>query len=245
MNLETINKKYLLGGVFVLLVIIPLLLLVLKPSSNNFLFPSSVTPTPVEGKDISNNPNSPLTVVSTNPQDKSLNAPLNSSITIIFNRTPKPNEFRFSSTPEIPGEFEIQGKKLTLKPLSPLLLSTTYSVVLGLLRGSEIKVYSFVFNSLGPTPTPPPDTRPIELITQVENYQRENNPDVFLSNETPYSNSSFSISSAYTKTPSGHFFFSVSLKGANKDTSRSALITWIKSKGLSDSQIQNLDIRYK
>lgn len=245
MRLETINKKYLLG-MTVVLIFIPLFLLFIRPSSNNLLFPGNITPTPFKDGVNSDDPNSPLRVVSTSPQDKSLNAPLDSLIIVTFNRTPRPNEFRFSSSPELPGEFDVEGKKLILKPVSALLPSTKYIIALGLLDvPGKTGVYGFSFYTLGPTPSPFPDTRSVELEEQDEEIQRQTRPDVFLRNETPYSDSSFSVTSAHTSTPTGHFYFSVWLLGANKDTSKTAFKTWVKSKGLIDSQIQNLDIRYQ
>ncbi len=234
------NKKIILGLLLAIL-IIPTSLAIIKPSSNFVPFSKSPTPTPfLESTKTSK---SLLKVVSTIPENKSLNAPLESTVIITFNRRPNESEFRISSLPEIPGEFKIEGNKLILKPLSPLLPSTLY--LINVVLSSNKEIYSFSFNSFGPTPTPLPNTYDPGIFEKANNYERINNPDVFLSNQTPYSNSRFSVTSSYTNNPSGHFFFTVKLTGANKDASKADYINWVKSKGISESQISELDFRYQ
>lgn len=105
------------------------------------------------------------------------------------------------------------------------------------------------------TPTNPQPTseqvgskRDPELVKRVENFQRQNHPDVFLKNKLtnePYETTQFSITSDFVKaTPSGHFHFTISLKD-DKTSAKNGFITWLQSLGLTSQQITTLDVTYK
>lgn len=188
---------------------------------------------------------SPLSVISTSPEDQSSNILPDSDIIITFNKEPKTNDIRFSSIPEISGSVEIVENNYIFKPTSPLSNSTNYIITLGLLDRKPTGVHGFTFQTGGgPTPSPLPDTRPEELIEQSGQFQKQKYPDVYLSNQTPYSNDNFSIVSEYTLSPAGHFYFTVILKG-DKTKSKENFIDWLRSLGLTNSQISALDIRYE
>lgn len=238
------RNKTILIIILIFVIFIPLVLFVLKPSSSKISFFGAPTPTPFPSNN-SSSTQGVLTVISTSPSNNSVNVPLDSTISVFFNQSVKPTDFEFSSVPQIPGPFTIQSNKLILTPNTPLLSSTKYVAVVLIKTPGKTKVNSFTFTTFGPSPTPFQIQSDPSAENSSQQYELQNYPDAFLRNHTPYSSSSFSVTSEYTNIPSGHFFFSVTLKGANKDTSKSSLITWIKSKGLTDSQIQNLDIRYK
>ncbi|MCL5439143.1 MAG: hypothetical protein M1268_04105 [Patescibacteria group bacterium] len=109
-----------------------------------------------------------------------------------------------------------------------------------------------------PVPSPIPTQLPIptteqliydragEMATEEENFQRKNHPDVFLSNKTPYSTANFSIvNPGFKSLPNGHYYFTITLMGTNKELSKTEFINWLLSLGLTNNQIQNLDITYQ
>lgn len=61
------------------------------------------------------------------------------------------------------------------------------------------------------------NSRPIKLVEDEQMFERQNNPDLFLSNSVPYENQYFQIRSEFTKDPSGHFYFLVYVKGTDKN----------------------------
>lgn len=95
---------------------------------------------------------------------------------------------------------------------------------------------------------------PSQLLSNEENakakekqdkYELNEQVDVFLSNKTPYSNDYFSISNDFKPDPDPHFYFLVDFKGESTEKSKSEFILWLKSLGLNNSQIQNLDIIFQ
>lgn len=78
-----------------------------------------------------------------------------------------------------------------------------------------------------------------------EKHELNEQTDVFVSNKTPYSNDYFSISNDFKPDPDPHFYFLVNFKGENKEKAKSEFIIWLKSLGLNNSQIQNLDIIFQ
>lgn len=109
-------------------------------------------------------------------------------------------------------------------------------------------------NLLSPTEIQQINVNPSKLLTNEPNikgkenqdkYELNEQTDVFLSNKTPYSNDYFSISSDFKPDPDPHFYFLVDFKGKDKEKAKSEFIIWLKSLGLDNSQIQNLDIIFQ
>lgn len=88
------------------------------------------------------------------------------------------------------------------------------------------------------------ETRDKTLIQSEQNFQKQNHPDVYLSNMTPYESDSFNIYSDFKTEPSGHFYFLVYLNKNDVNSARNQFIAWIKKSGLTEAQIQGLDIQY-
>jgi hypothetical protein len=88
------------------------------------------------------------------------------------------------------------------------------------------------------------NTREEELIQDETNFQKQKHSDIFLSNLTPYESNMFKIYSDYKTEPTGHFYFLVYLDKNDTTTARTQFSTWLKSNGLTDTQIQSLDIQY-
>ena len=85
----------------------------------------------------------------------------------------------------------------------------------------------------------------IKAKEKQDKYELNEHTDVFVSNKTPYSNDYFSISSDFKPEPDPHFYFLVKFKGGNKEKAKSEFIIWLKSLGLNNSQIENLDIIFQ
>ena len=107
---------------------------------------------------------------------------------------------------------------------------------------------------LSPTQIQQINVNPSKLLTNEPNVKEKENQDkyelneqtdVFVSNKTPYSNDYFSISNDFKPDPDPHFYFLVNFKGEDKEKAKSEFIIWLKSLGLNNSQIQNLDIIFQ
>ena len=94
------------------------------------------------------------------------------------------------------------------------------------------------------TPTPLPPALQDHTADQENTYNQQNQPDIFLSNHVPYENNDFSITSDFSDTTQ-QFFFIISLKTADQQQGKAAVVTWLHSLGLQDSQISGLDLRYQ
>lgn len=92
------------------------------------------------------------------------------------------------------------------------------------------------------TPTPLPPANQDHAADLNNQYNMTNQPDIFLSNKTPYDTTDFSVTSDFASSPTQHFFFTVTAKNAH---AQQAFLTWLHSLGLTDGQIQILDVRYQ
>lgn len=99
------------------------------------------------------------------------------------------------------------------------------------------------FTSQAPIPTFIPDTRPVDLVKQIEEDNRTKHPEVFLANKMPYQTTNFSIN-FYYKESIQTFAFTV-LSSEDQQQGKTDALAWIKSTGLTDAQIATLDIAYK
>lgn len=76
-------------------------------------------------------------------------------------------------------------------------------------------------------------------------HQQKTEPDLFLSNNLPYQTHDFDASAAFTSSPTDHFYFTVVTKNGNPDGAKQKFLTWVQSLGLTQEQINKLDIRYE
>lgn len=188
-----------------------------------------------------------LNIVSTTPTDKAISVPLSQVISIVFNRTYDINQLEFIVNPKFEFKKSQTDNTLVITPIIPLQPGTLYTYSLWDKTNSENFRQTFTFTTIGPTPEFLPDTRPVEVIQAEENFLRENRPDIFLKNLTPYSSEIFSITSDYRSPPQSHFYFLVTLKSTDQsiaELSKQEFISWLKSLKLTDQQIQALDITY-
>ncbi|HLB61111.1 MAG TPA: hypothetical protein VJL83_05915, partial [Patescibacteria group bacterium] len=111
---------------------------------------------------------------------------------------------------------------------------------------NEFLPFTVDFFSTGPTPTKLPDTFPgVEEVIKQETFERENHPDVYLTNKTPYAEPSFSVVSDFKKEPTGHYYFIVEIsEGFTLEQGRTEFVNWLKTLQLTEQQINLLDIEY-
>lgn len=143
-------------------------------------------------------------------------------------------------SPTIPFTISPSQRTLLIQPSTNLAPSTKYIVTVQVAEQS----FFVAFTTVGPTPTLGQSTRPIDQVDEDNEALKAQHPDVFLSNYTPYSNSSFSITSAYVSGSPGHFQFTVTPKMAGQSVTAS-FQSWAQQQGLNSSQTSSLDVVYK
>jgi hypothetical protein len=206
------------------------------------------TPQPIPQKGIIVNtqyPDQQYTIVSTNPSQGQTNVARTQPITLTFNQTVETIP-HFSLLPSVQYSMVARGNTVTITPTNSFEVGQMYSLVVTLPRPTQGNdtLYQLVFTIAGPTPTLAPDTTDQNLFKNDDESTKNARPDVFLSNYTPYTSSTFSVASDYKTDPTGHFFFTVTIHG-DQNSGRADLTNWMKSLGLTDSQIQSLDITYQ
>ncbi len=164
-------------------------------------------------------------------------------MSVTLNQSPTPGRLSFFSFPEIQETATISGNQIIITPTSPLEKNIIYSYSITDTQTNEI-VKSGEFSTGGIDAIRPLQGRYANLDTVADNAQKIQHPDIFLSNQTPYASLSFSIISTFTPSPTGHYYFTVSLL-AEKTFAKNAFLSWVKNLGLTDQQISSLDITYK
>lgn len=231
-------------------IVIPLFLLLLKfffvKSDKKTSPPQDNTQVTIVPSQTSRNEVSPLSlsIISSSPSNNQVDVPVDTTISFRFNKPVSVNDVPLSILPDIQYNLSTQGDQLILQPLQSLNPGTRYIITLRLKDANgQPALYSYMFTTIGPTPTYLPNTRPNGLPEQSENFQRQNYPDIYLANKTPYSTNSFSIE--YSTTETGHYYFIVTLGGTNQDAAKEDFLDWLHSLQLTDQQIQGLDIQYQ
>ncbi|MFA6005858.1 MAG: hypothetical protein WC775_05240 [Patescibacteria group bacterium] len=92
------------------------------------------------------------------------------------------------------------------------------------------------------TPGPSPDTRPVELISQIEEKHRVENPDIYVANKLPYIGSDFEMN--YDMAADGKITFTVRSSDFSGSELQRKVATWLLSLGLTIEQINSLTIEY-
>lgn len=184
-----------------------------------------------------------LSVLKTDPELNKKNVPLSQVISLEFNKTLTISDISIISSPQIQYNLSINGSYLFLSPLSLLSPSTNYIVTISSSDRKKL-IYTLVFSTEGPAPTVV-DTRPSGEPQKTDELLKKTRPDAFLSNKMPYTTTEFKAVYSFKSAPTGHFAFTVTLLGTNKDAAKLSFITWVKSFGLSDTQINQLDITYQ
>ncbi len=80
---------------------------------------------------------------------------------------------------------------------------------------------------------------------ELSEEQRRNNPDMFIYNRIPFENQYFRIEGVLRQESNPDFSFIVTLKGEDKEFSRTKLTQWLTELGLTAEQISALLIEYR
>lgn len=202
--------------------------------------PSTITPQPVAPTSAVFNPTQGLALISTTPINQSTQVPVNSTITMTFNKTVEGSSPTIQIFPSAPFSFSVANTTLTITPTSTLSPSTNYTVSTTL----EGKSFFVLFTTAGSTPTPGPNTRDVNRVQKDTNTTKEAQPDTFLSNLTPYSDGNFSVTSDFSQTL-GQFQFTVVSTSGTTVPAQTAFTEWAKKQGLNDEQIARVGVVYK
>lgn len=222
------------AGIVILIVIILFIMLSLRKSVNNEADQPTITPFPTTNDAL----RGPLKLVSANPANDSINAPLNTKPTMAFNMSITDFSPEVTISPTTPIVFTISGNSIVINPQENFKPATKYTLTASV--GGQ--TFFTTFTTVGGTPTLAPDTRPVDIIDEEQTQLRNNRPDIYLSNYTPFTDSDMSITSSFQTTPTGHFRFTV--EKLSNTIPQTAFSNWAKSKGLSDAQISGLDVVY-
>ena len=181
-------------------------------------------------------------ITTTDPLPNAKNVSTGTSIIVLFNKPPELSDLTISFLPEVQIDTLVENNTLIITPRSALKPDTTYTYSI-ISSATNIK-RTFAFSTLKANESPPPDSSSKEVFELRQKYELENEPDLYLYNLLPINETSFSVESEYVREPTGHFKFTITLKG---DTTRSkeSFIEWLKVNKLSDQQIQTLDIVYQ
>lgn len=237
---------------FILLFLVAFILIIL------IIFFSLKSPSPSEPAAQSNNSSSliptpiplpftraSLIITSVNPSDKSQNIPLNTDITITFNRPFNLSEVYFSIAPHTGVNISVDKNILIITPQQRLLDGTTYSYIVFPNKNPQ-GLQTITFSTKGIESNQITDTRPYHISEDEDAYDLTYRPDLYLTNKTPYSTSNFTVQSTFQKSTKSEFLFIVNLLGNNKTVDKQSFLTWLISLGLTSDQINNkLVIKYQ
>lgn len=179
-------------------------------------------------------------IIAVNPADQEKNVSLKSKIEITLNSEIENGRVQFFIDPKVPFSMAVNGNFITITPEINFQPGTKYTYILRF-AGQTLPSRTYAFFSTGSI-TNIPDTRPIEGEKQQAEFQRENHPDVFLSNNVPYQTAAFSVESEFASSPVGHFRFTVTQKST---AGKNDFLSWLQSLELTEDQITNLDIIYE
>lgn len=186
-------------------------------------------------------PANTLDVVDIDPRDQSQNIALDKSITITFSQTFTQNDFVFSITPNTAHTQTIEDNKLIIKPTSNWETGTEYGYSINLDDNQKVRLYSFT--TTGPTQEFLPDTQPEGLKELEEQSQLEDDPNLYVSNQTPYETGTFYVTSEYEPNPPAHFYLIVRLKDQTRG--QDDFNVWLQTLNLTQDQINSLDVRFE
>ncbi len=239
--------------IFLIIIIAILLIVTIAVSIQKGKQPSVPNPQPVLTAPSkspisvpSTNTQANLSIVSISPDNNSANIPLNQSIIITFNQIVAPDNISFFANPTLDYSLKANSNTITITPSKLLLSGITYTYQINIKNPHQsFSLYSFT--TIGTKQKYLPDTQPSGMAADIDAFNKQDYPDVFLGSKVPYSTANFSISGGGIKPdpqPKGHYYFIVILKG-NQQTAKDSLVSWLQSLSLTDLQIQGLDIQYQ
>lgn len=186
-----------------------------------------------------------IRVLETNPVDGAKNVSVTQDITVTFTGSIQQRDIVIHTSPEIRyrlTDIPFQSNKIVLDIQEPLSAGVLYSVNVTYLP-YPYHPRTISFTTTGPTQPDRPDTAPPDTEIIDRTYLQDQ-PDLYLYNNTPYETAAFRITGAYTTFPNGHYGFDVVLLG-DQQQAKQAFLQWLSSLGFNDTHIGQLDIRYQ
>lgn len=181
-----------------------------------------------------------LMVTKVTPEDKSTGIPVGASLRIEFNKTVDPEKIIFTIAPAAPFRLKAENKVLTVTFNTALASGTTYTFKVD---PKETFPRTYSFTTDGPQPSLQPNTYPEGAAEIEDDFNKTNNPDIFVATRCPHEEATFSIVKKYNES-TRKFDFIVTTKG-NKTQAQEDVQTWLASIGLSNDAISTLKITYQ
>lgn len=233
------KNKLILISPFVLIIVILLLFFSIQQSGVLTQPKFAPTPTQIPSAFNVNTFTQELFVQKTYPENNQENVPVNQKIIVYLNKKISIDDIKFFITPDIPFNIAREENNVVITPTSPFESGTMYTFSL------NYKLHpvegTFEFTTTGPTPSTKPDTT-VNIKQIRDDWNLANHPDLYLFDQTPYEAGSFSITGAYSPQPTGHYYFMITVK-TSQDQAKIDFVNWAKSLGLTDQQLNTLDIR--
>ncbi len=152
--------------------------------------------------------------------------------------------FTFALYPTTAYEIDVRGRSITITFQEPLKEGVRYLYVIYPMAGDN-GAYSFSFIVEGTMPTVEiPKYNSGEIGQRADEYTQAHRPDLHLANHLPYTSEYFYGSKALKRAPTFHYTFIFQLRGNDNDTAEQVARDWMNDIGLTDEQIETLDIAF-
>lgn len=180
------------------------------------------------------------------PVNNATNVARNQDVIFTFSEPVTANDLQILVGPNTGHALLFRGKTVVVRPVPLWDEGTPYRVSIQYANPTQIPD-GINFTTVGKPVEKLPDTGPNPTaVKESEDIQLETSPDVYLSNYTPFETQKFRITSAYKATPTGHFAFTVVTKGeASLEVIKSEVEAWARGHGLTETQVNSLDISYE
>lgn len=185
-----------------------------------------------------------LDITAVSPADGSLDVETGMPLEITFSRKFTMTEIEFIISPNTPYLINNYENKLIVAPQTSWETGTPYGFSINFTDDDQ-QVRLYRFTTTGPTPSYLPDTQAEEVMEYTNAYEKENNPDIYVANQTPYETDTFAIRADFEPKVPAHYYFTVTTKTGAASQAQAAVNEWLKSLDLTQEQIDNLDIRYE
>lgn len=177
-------------------------------------------------------------ITNRSPANGDQNVPLDTeALAMELNQPVQSEDITLLITPEIDYTVEVRDTVIRFNFTSSLEGATVYSYSL-FLDQNETPING-TFVTFGNVEQLYPETRSETLFEDERDFQQINNPDVFLSNNVPYSARTFFIEARLVTQPTERFVFDVEIK--DPITGEEDMYEWIRSIGVTNSQIEQLE----
>ena len=172
------------------------------------------------------------------------NVPLNQVITATISKLVKKEDIQFYIGPKTPFEITLSENTISVHLKKLLLPNTKYTI---LFEYVPTKTFSntYEFSTLGGGKINVQNTTTSDALIERNAIQLRDTPDIYLTNQTPYQSTIFKIESGYeVKNNKDHYYFTITKKQGSEEEVKNAVHNWLISKGMNETQISKLDIRY-